>query len=219
MVSSRLCHYHLPLLLVLFLCYTSVLKSQEKAPPSTTVANPHLDKFKFKKRRVQIYRITFASKPDATHFQLTRSATSKWPKRANLFLKIGEISVDKQIKLESYTEKQITNKAGIVVDASYLTVTHLPTNNRYTLTRKLALDIPTYFAEFTDPNNKRLFVKQGDQLEVPNDKVHVYQVTKVEEDSVIITYGKPTKSSGSNESDALKNLQNTKSIKIKTRSN
>jgi hypothetical protein len=151
---------------------------------------PYAGKLVLKKRQSQIYRVTFAARPDNTKFQIKREPTQRWPKPENFYLAIGETSSDAQIRLDSFEEKTLKNALGITVDASILNVTFLPKSTKHILVRNVAEDIHTYFAEleFLLEPGKTFFVKEGDTFPLAVDPTTKYRLVKVEENVATITY-------------------------------
>lgn len=148
------------------------------------------EKVVFIDRKSQIYRASFAARPDAERFQIQRLPSAKWPRKDNFYLAIGETSADKQIRLESFLEKQARNENGEIVDASELEITWLPTGKKHQLVRNVPVDIPTYYAEMKsqlDPG-KSFYIKEGDTFVLPGDPNTKYRLTKVDESSVTVSY-------------------------------
>ena len=159
-------------------------------PKSSDSHPPYAQKIALVARRAQVYKIKFATRPDNERFQIQRMPSTRWPKKANDYLRLGEISEDKQIRLDSFEEKFATSSVGIKVDASVLSITFLPTGKKETIVRGIVTDIPTYFAEleFLLEPGKTFFVKEGDTFSLAKDPGAKYRVVKVTEDSATITY-------------------------------
>lgn len=146
------------------------------------------NKLKFLKRQSQVYRIEFVARPDEQRFQLRRLPSSKWPKRNNFYVKVGETTEDKQIRVDSLTEKVAKTTDGIIVDASVLTITFLPTGKKHQIVRNVTEEIPTYFAELRldHHSGKSFYVKEGDEFVVPGD-LEKWTLKSVEEEKCTIS--------------------------------
>tara|TARA_R110000850_G_scaffold242043_2_gene366683 strand:- start:1358 stop:2323 length:966 start_codon:yes stop_codon:yes gene_type:complete len=170
--------------------FSSSAEWESKTDPSDPGSHPpYADKLAMVSRQQSVYKLKFSAKPDAERFQIMRIATAKWPKRENFYLKVGEISSDQQFRVDSFEEKTGT-KNGISVDATEVFITHLPKQEKHILVRNVEYDIPTYYAELTfllDPGNN-FYVKEGETFNLVQDPETKYRVTKVNEDSVTITY-------------------------------
>jgi hypothetical protein len=140
--------------------------------------------------------LRFSARPDADRFQIMRLPTGRWPQRDNFYLKVGEVSEDQQFRIESFEEKRARNNVGIEVDASVLTIKHLPQDKDFQLIRNIDTTIPTYFVELAFPldpatlSGDDRYVKEGDAFNIVIDPETKYRVVKVNENSVIINYQK-----------------------------
>ncbi len=147
-----------------------------------------VEKLNFVTRQSQIYKIRFAARPDEDRFQLIREASAKWPKRSNFIVQIGEETADAQLKIEKFVEKEAKNDKGITIDASELTVKHLPSGKTFVLVRNIPTSIPTYYAElFTPlPKEKTFYVKEGDKFTIPA-TLEEWTLDEVKDDSCTIS--------------------------------
>lgn len=177
--------------------FSSLQEWEAKTGPSDPESHPpYASKIQMISRQQQEYKLRFSARPDADRFQIMRLPTGRWPKRANFYLKVGEVSKDKQFRVESFEEKRARNNVGIEVDASVLTVNFLPQSKEYQLIRNIDTIIPTYFVELAfplDPSSlvgKERYVKEGDSFNIVIDPETKYRVVKVNENSVIISYQK-----------------------------
>ncbi len=171
--------------------FTSLAEWDAKTDPVDPASHPpYADKLVMHSRQKQEYKLRFAARPDPERFQIMRLPSVKWPQRDNFYLKVGETSGDKQFRLDSFEEKRAVNNVGIEADATELTITYLPKNEKHVIIRNQDYGVPTYFAELEfllAPGNK-FYVKEGDTFPVVQDPETKYRVTKVNEDSVVITY-------------------------------
>lgn len=151
---------------------------------------PYAGKLAFASRQQQDYILRFTAKPDAERFQINRLPSAVWPKGESFYLKKGEISKDEQFRINDFEEKRVKNASGIEVDASVLKITYLPKNQSLELVKNIDTHIPTYFAEihFELDAGFKEFVKEGDTFNLTIDPDTKYRVTKVEENSVEISY-------------------------------
>lgn len=151
---------------------------------------PYADKLLFVSREQQEYVLKFSARPDKERFQIMSVPTRKWPNRENFYLRVGETSDDGQFRLDSFEEKMARNQFGIEVDATVLSITYLPKDEKYELVKDNEEIIPTYFAQIQfklDPSFKE-YVKEGDAFNLTIDPETKYRVMKVNEDSAVITY-------------------------------
>ncbi len=171
--------------------FTSLAEWDAKTDPVDPASHPpYADKLVMHSRQKQEYKLRFAARPDPERFQIMRLPSVKWPQRDNFYLKVGETSGDKQFRLDSFEVKRAVNNVGIEADATELTITYLPKNEKHVITRNQDYGVPTYFAELEfllAPGNK-FYVKEGDTFPVVQDPETKYRVIKVNEDSVVITY-------------------------------
>lgn len=171
--------------------YTSREEWDAKTDPKDPSSRPpYADKLLFVSREQQEYKLRFSARPDAERFQIVRLPTRKWPNQENFYLRVGETSDDGQFRVDSFEEKTARSAAGINVDASVLNITHLPKQEKFQLIRRVDQVIPTYFAQMQfslDPSFKE-YVKEGETFNLVKDPETKYRVTKVNEDSVVITY-------------------------------
>jgi len=161
-------------------------------PRSADSHPPYVNKLSMVSRQQAEYILKFAARPDSETFQIIRLPSVKWPKRDNFNMKVGEISEDKQFRIDSFEEKTAKNSIGINVDASVLHITYLPKQKKVALIRNIPEKIPTYYVELDfslDPfqGNDR-FVKEGETFTIARDPDTKYRVIKVEENSATITY-------------------------------
>jgi hypothetical protein len=177
--------------------FSSLQEWEAKTGPTDPDSHPpYASKIEMISRQQQEYMLRFSARPDADRFQIMRLPTGKWPQRDNFYLKVGEVSEDQQFKIESFEEKRARNNVGIEVDASVLTIKHLPQDKDFQLIRNIDTIIPTYFAELAFPldpatlsGNDR-YVKEGAAFNIVIDPETKYRVVKVNENSVIINYQK-----------------------------
>ena len=171
--------------------FTSLEEWAAKTDPVDLSSHPpYADKLVMHSRQKQEYKLRSAARPDPERFQIMRLPSVRWPQRDNFYLRVGETSEDEQFRLDSFEEKRAMNNVGIEADATELTITYLPKNEKHVITRDEEYGVPTYFAELEfllAPGNK-FFVKEGDTFPVVQDPETKYRVTKVNEDSVVITY-------------------------------
>jgi len=169
--------------------FSVIEEFQAGTDPKDAEAHPaFVNKLKFIKRHQQLYVIKFAARPDAKRFQLQRIPSAKWPQRETFFVKVGDTTADGQIRIDGFEEKQAKNRDGIIIDASILKITHLPTGENFELVRQIEETIPTYYAQFEPLEGKaaKFFVAEGDQFSVPGDK-EKWTLQSVEEDQCVIT--------------------------------
>ncbi|MCG8599982.1 MAG: hypothetical protein MI807_07570 [Verrucomicrobiales bacterium] len=177
--------------------FSSIQEWEAKTGPTDADSHPpYASKIQMISRQQQEYKLKFASRPDSESFQVTRLPTARWPQRDNFYLKIGDVSEDKQFRVDSFEEKRARNNVGIDVDASVLTITYLPKEEQAQLIRNIDTVIPTYYAELAFPldpsslsGNDR-YVKEGDAFNIVIDPETKYRVVKVNENSVVISYQK-----------------------------
>jgi len=171
--------------------FSNLAEWEAKSDPNDSASHPpYADKLVMRSRQQQEYKLRFAARPDPERFQIIRLPSEKWPQRDNFFLKVGETSGDRQFRLDSFEEKRAVNDVGIEADATELTITYLPKNEKHVIVRDQDYSVPTFFAELEfllDPN-KRFYIKEGDTFPLVQDPETKYRVTKVNEDSVVITY-------------------------------
>lgn len=161
--------------------------SAKTTTASSTKLPAELATLIYTKRQQQSYLLTFVARPDKEKFQIRRKPSVAWPKTESFMLKVGETSPDNQFRVESFQAKEAKNELGIVIDASELTVTHLPTEKKYPLTRQVETVIPTYYAEFQN-EDQRFFVKEGDTFVVPTSPSTKFKLLEVKEDSVEFSF-------------------------------
>lgn len=151
---------------------------------------PYAEKLIFASRQQEVYTLRFSARPDSERFQIMRIPTTKWPQRDSFMLKAGEVSKDEQFRVESFEEKTAVNNFGIEADATEVTVTYLPTQAEVALVKGVDTPIPTYYAEmqFALDSQFKQYVKEGDAFNLAIDPDTKYRVTKVNEDSVVVTY-------------------------------
>lgn len=171
--------------------FTSLEEWEAKTDPVDPKSHPpYADKLIFASRQQEVYMLRFSARPDAERFQIMRIPTAKWPQRDSFMMKVGEISKDQQFRIESFEEKKAVNNVGIEADATEVSITYLPKQETAVLVKGIDTPIPTYFAEMQfqlDPQFKQ-YVKEGDTFNLTIDPDTKYRVTKVNEDSVVITY-------------------------------
>ena len=180
--KAKFMKLHFPIMLFVTVIGYSIAWGEDKAPVQLLS-----EKITFVGRRAQIYKVKFSAKPDKRRFQIQRIPSVKWPERANFIIGIGDTSTDNQIRIDGFAKKDAKNEKGILVDASILPVTFLPTGKKYQLTRNVTETIPIYYAELrnSDTPKKSFFVKKGDTF---NDiDTTQYRVKEVSKDSVVIT--------------------------------
>lgn len=171
--------------------FTSQVEWESKTDPIDEASHPpYANKLIFASRQQEVYILRFAAKPDPERFQVNRLPSAKWPRGENFYIRIGEVSKDEQFRLDSYEEKRAKNNVGIEVDASVLKITYLPKNETHELIRNVDTQIPTYYAEmqFSLDSSFKQYVKEGETFSLTIDPDTKYRVTKVNENSVIITY-------------------------------
>ena len=171
--------------------FTSLAEWEAKTAPVDPKSHPpYAAKLIFASRQQEVYGLKFSARPDAGRFQIMRIPTAKWPQRDSFMMKAGEVSKDQQFRVESVEEKRAVNNVGIEADATEVTITYLPTQAKVVLVKGIDTAIPTYFAEIKfelDPQFKQ-YVKEGDAFNLTIDPDTKYRVTKVNEDSVVVTY-------------------------------
>lgn len=156
------------------------------------------------RRQHNYYTLKYTAMPDQERFQIVRNSepvpalpifrpmsspssnpSAARPERETFILKVGE-TVDR-FRIESVEAREAKNDIGVIVDASVLTITYLPTGKKYKLTRGLEKDFPTYYAEFMNGGD-RFFVKMGDTFNLPGLPKTKFQLDKVDESSVEISF-------------------------------
>lgn len=158
-------------------------------PQNASDHPPYAKKLMLVARRAQIYRLVFAATPDDKTFQIRREATSKWPRKTSFLMEVGQTSRDKQFRLDSYEEKRPMGPNGIPVDKSVLHITYLPTGQKFQLVRKIAENVPTYFAEFQFKlDGEKIIVKKGENFKISKFPETVYRLKEVAENSAVIEY-------------------------------
>jgi hypothetical protein len=170
--------------------FTNLAEWDAKTDPNDPKSHPpYAEKLIFASRQQEVYMLKFAARPDPERFQIARIPTAKWPQRDTFLLRVGEVSKDQQFRVESFEEKSSV-KNGITVDASEITVTFLPKNERHILVRNVDTPIPTYYAEmkFELDESFQQYVKEGETFNLVIDPDTKYRVVKVEENSVTINY-------------------------------
>lgn len=146
------------------------------------------EELEFVSRQQQRYLLKFAARPDATRFQLIRIPSAKWPKRETFFVKLGEITADGQIRVDSFEERQAKDAKGNIVDASPINITYLKDGTKNTLVREVDQTIPIYFAELIDVSDQRrkFYVKEGDELVIKKHPTIKLRLVKVIENTAVI---------------------------------
>jgi hypothetical protein len=171
--------------------FTNLAEWEAKTNPVDPKAHPpYAEKLIFASRQQEVYMLRFSARPDAERFQIMRIPTAKWPQRDSFMMKVGETSKDQQFRIESFEEKRAVNSVGIEADATEVTVTYLPKQGAVVLVKGVDTPVPTYFAEMKfelDPQFKQ-YVKEGEAFNLAADPDTKYRVSKVNEDSVVITY-------------------------------
>ncbi len=171
--------------------FTNLAEWEAKTDPIDPKSRPpYAGKLIFKSRQQQDYTLRFSARPDAERFQIMRIPSAKWPQRDSFMMKVGEVSKDQQFRIDSFEEKRAVNNVGIAADATEVTVTYLPTQEKVILVKSVDTIIPTYFAEmgFELDAQFQEFVKEGETFNLTKDPDTKYRVIKVDEDSVTITY-------------------------------
>ncbi len=171
--------------------YTNMEEWNGKTDPKSADSHPpYAEKLVLVQRRSQIYRVKFAARPDQERFQIQRLRSGRWPRQETFYLKIGDISPDDQLRLDSFEEKNAVNRVGIRVDASILNATFLPTGTKHELVRDIIEDIPTYFAEleFQLEPGRTFFVKEGDTFPLARDPNAKYRLLEVKENEATVEY-------------------------------
>jgi hypothetical protein len=171
--------------------FTTLAEWEAKTDPGDPKSRPpYAEKLIFASRQQQDYILRFSARPDAEKFQIVRVPSPKWPKGDNFYLRVGEVSKDEQFRVDGFEEKKKPNNFGIEVDASEVKITYLPKNETHTLVLKADTVIPTFFAEIKfelDPQFQE-YVKEGDTFNLVIDPETKYRVTKVNENSAVISY-------------------------------
>lgn len=171
--------------------FTTEAEWEAKTSPVDPSSHPpYARKLLFASRQQEVYLLKFAARPDPERFQIIRLPSAKWPKRDTFLMTKGQVSEDQQFRVDSFEEKTLP-KGGISVDASEVSITYLPKNEKVVLVRNVDTTIPTYYAEMKfelDPTFQK-YVKEGDAFTLdkidPNTK---YRVVKVNDSSVVVTY-------------------------------
>jgi hypothetical protein len=171
--------------------FTTEAEWEAKTSPVDPSSHPpYARKLLFASRQQEVYLLKFAARPDPERFQIIRLPSAKWPKRDTFLMTKGQVSEDQQFRVDSFEEKTLP-KGGISVDASEVSITYLPKNEKVVLVRNVDSTIPTYYAEMKfelDPTFQK-YVKEGDAFTLdkidPNTK---YRVVKVNDSSVVVTY-------------------------------
>lgn len=170
--------------------FTTQAEWEAKTSPVDPVSHPpYAQKLIFASRQQEVYLLKFAARPDPERFQIIQMPSVKWPKRNTFLMTKGQVSGDQQFRIDSFEEKTAP-KGGISVDASEVTITYLPKNEKVVLVRNVDSSIPTYFAEMKfelDPTFKQ-YVKEGDAFTLTIDPNTKYRVVKVNDASVVITF-------------------------------
>jgi len=150
---------------------------------------PYAEKLVIHSRQQEEYRLEFTARPDGKRFQIKRIPTAKWPRADTFLMQVGEISEDKQFRIDEFEEKQAVRN-GITVDASVLKITFLPKQTQHELVKNVPELIPTFFAEleFLLEPGKKFFVKEGEAFNLVIDPETKYRVLEVNEDSTVISY-------------------------------
>ena len=127
--------------------FSNLEEWEAKTSPRDPAGHPPFsDKLYFVERKQTSYKIEFMAMPGENKFQVMRHPTPAHPAPLNFIKSLGESSEDGMIRFDSFQQKQGKNKLGITTDMSELTVTYLPTNQQYTLVKRVPLAIPTYYA-------------------------------------------------------------------------
>lgn len=171
--------------------FTNLAEWNDKtAPADETSHPPYADKLVFHSRQQQEYILRFSARPDSERFQIMKLPSVKWPGRDNFYLRVGEASEDQKFRVDGFEERRERNNVGIEADASIVKVTYLPDGKSYDLVRNDDTIIPTFFAEleFSLDPGERFYVKEGDAFNIVKDAETKYRLTKVNEDSAVITY-------------------------------
>ncbi len=170
--------------------YTNQEEWDGKTEPRNADSHPpYADKLTFMKREQEVYKLKFKARPDGERFQIERVKTTKWPKGENFYMRVGDVSEDKQFKVESFEEKS-AQRNGISIDASVLNITYLPKSTKHQLVRNVEEGMPTYYAqlEFLLDRGNPFYVKEGDTFPLAKDPGTKYRVTKVTENMAVIEY-------------------------------
>lgn len=162
-----------------------------KTDPNDPASHPsYVDKLFLSSRQQRSYRLIFQAMPDDQRFQIRRVPTNAWPQQQNFMLRQGEASDDNQFRVESIEKKEGRNNLGITVDASELTITYLPTGEKFKITRGVEFSIPTYFAifDFALGGGSQITVKKGESFVLPVDPDTKYTLLEVEETEAEISF-------------------------------
>lgn len=159
-------------------------------PKDATSHPPYVDKLWLNARQQQSYTLLFQAMPDEQRFQIRRVGTKAFPQQANFMMQTGQTSDDDMFRVESVERKEGRSPLGITVDASELTITYLPTGEKFKLTRGLEFTIPTYFAEFLFElgGGSKFYVKKGDPFVLPVDPDTKYTLVDVQEEEAEISW-------------------------------
>ncbi|MEM6917090.1 MAG: hypothetical protein AAF491_11045 [Verrucomicrobiota bacterium] len=133
-------------------------------------------------RRTQLYLLRFVAKPDGRWYQIQRLRSAKWPKNENLYLQLGEVSPDNQIRLKAYQPAEPGSSG------AQLTILHLPTNTEHVLIQKKEYSISTHFAELQllAKQGESFFVKEGDEFRSPEFPGINFRLVSASESSAVL---------------------------------
>lgn len=171
--------------------FDNIAEWDAKTDPQDPASHPpYADKLVMVERKAKVYALKFSARPDQERFQVQRLATPAWPQRDSFYLRVGDVSEDKQFRLDSFEERQ-AQRNGINVDASVLNITYLPKEEKVQLIRNIDTAIPTYYAQLQfllEPGALADPIKEGDSFNLLRDPETKYRVIEVKEDSTIISY-------------------------------
>jgi hypothetical protein len=171
--------------------FTNEVEWNAKTDPKDAASHPpYTEKLHLVSRKQQSYVLQFVAMPDDQRFQVVRLPSAAYPGRQNFMLRAGETSPDQMFRVESVEKKQGKSNLGITVDASELTITYLPTNEKVKLIRGLEEKIPTYYAEFVFEigSKEPFFVKKGDSFALPVDPATKYKLVDIQEQEAEISH-------------------------------
>ena len=140
-------------------------------------------------RRQQSYVVEFMGRPDEELFQITRHASTQY-RRDTFLVKLGEVTTDGKLKIETFEPAEKTTDTGIVVDASKLTATYVDTGEVVELIRREKLTVPTYFAElnYGPWQLEKRFYRIGEEVVLPEAPTPTYKVIDIKEDSTTLSH-------------------------------
>lgn len=171
--------------------FTNLAEWNEKTDPTDASSHPpYAGKLVMHSRQQTDYILRFSARPDSERFQIMKVPSAKHPERGNFYLRIGETTGDGMFRVDGFEEKKARNKFGIEEDTSVVKGTYLPDGKTYELIRNRDTIIPTYYGEleFLLEPGERFYVKEGDTFNIVKDPETKYRLTKVNEDSAVITY-------------------------------